>query len=306
VTITDIAGIRVGHWSDPVAQTGCTVLLLPKEGVVASCDVRGSAPGTRETDVLAPGKTVERAHAICLCGGSAFGLAAADGVMRYLSEREVGVSVAVGRVPIVPAAVIFDLAVGSPKAHPGPEEGYAACLDAERGDSQLEGRVGAATGATVGKLMGPEHSVPGGLGTASVRLADGSVVGALAVVNAVGDVVDGKGNVVAGASGESGPLDAWRAILGGAEPRAVPLNTTLGVIATNARLDKAQCRQLAGSGHDGLAMAIRPVHTPYDGDTVFALSTGERPADMLRLGVAATEALRRAVERAVRRPDDAR
>lgn len=298
--ITDVPGIRIGHWSDRAARTGCTVVLLPPEGAVASCEVRGSAPGTRETDLLRPGKTVERVHAICLCGGSAFGLAAADGVMRYLRERKIGVEVAAARVPIVPAAVIFDLAAGSGGAYPGPDEGYAACVDAERGALSPEGQVGAATGATVGKLLGRKHAVPGGLGTASVRLPDGTVVGALAVVNAVGDVVDAQGRIVAGASGPAGPIDAWTALLGGKQPDAGPLNTTLGVVATDARLDKTQCRQLAELGHDGLAMAIRPVHTRSDGDTVFALSTGDRQADPLRLGVAATEALRRAIERAVR------
>jgi L-aminopeptidase/D-esterase-like protein len=300
VPITDVPGIRVGNWSDRAARTGCTVILFPPEGAVASCEVRGSAPGTRETDLLRPGRAVERVHAICLCGGSAFGLAAADGVMRYLCERGVGVKVSVARVPIVPAAVIFDLAVGSATAYPGPDAGYAACLDAERAAPPPEGQVGAATGATVGKLLGLQHALPGGLGTASMRLPDGVMVGALAVVNAVGDVVDAEGKVVAGATRP----DAWSALLAGEEPAASSGNTTLGVLATDARLDKTECRKLAELGQDGLALAIRPVHTQFDGDTVFAISTGERQANPVRLGVAATEVMRRAIERAVRRGID--
>jgi L-aminopeptidase/D-esterase-like protein len=296
VSITDVAGIRVGHWSDHTGKTGCTVVLAPPEGAVASCDVRGSAPGTRETDLLRPGRTVERVHAICLAGGSAFGLAAADGVMRYLLERGIGQEVRGLRVPIVPAAVIFDLGVGSPDVHPGPEEGYAACVDAERGGAGVEGAVGAGVGATVGKLLDSSRASPGGVGTASIRLPDGVRVGALAVVNACGDVVD-EGRVVAGREELGG---TWRALLesgAGAEPRLDA--TTLGVVATDARLDRAQCQKLAEVAHDGLALAIRPVHTIADGDTVFALSAGERAGDPLRLGVAATEAMRRAIVRAV-------
>lgn len=296
MTITDVPGIRVGHWTDQASRTGCTVVLLPPNGAAAAVDVRGSAPGTRELDVLRPGKAAERAHAICLAGGSAFGLAAADGVMRYLREREIGIRVREFAVPIVPAAVIFDLGWGSP-AHPGPEAGYAACLEAERGAAPEEGLVGAGTGATLGKLFGPGAARPGGLGTAAIRLVDGTTVGALAVVNAVGDVVDDRGLVVAGGGEVGTPPDIER-MLRLEWPREAG-NTTLGVIATDAALSKNECLKLAELGHDGLALAIRPVHTVGDGDTVFALGTGSRQVDPVRLGIAATEVMRRAIVRAV-------
>jgi L-aminopeptidase/D-esterase-like protein len=296
VSITEVPGVRVGHWSDPVGRTGCTVVLLPDEGAVGGVDVRGSAPGTRETDLLRPGMLVERVHAICLCGGSAFGLAAADGVMRYLRERRVGFPAGPALVPIVPAAVIFDLGTGSPDVFPGPDAGYAACLDGERGGELAEGAVGAGAGATVAKLLGPEGARPGGVGSAVVRLPSGALVGALAVVNALGDVVGRDGSLLAGAG-------AGRRLLehGLPAPAAPGANTTLGVLATDAALDKAGCRKLAELGHDAFALAIRPAHTMFDGDTVFAVSTGRAEADVISLGVAATEAMWRAIERAVGR-----
>jgi L-aminopeptidase/D-esterase-like protein len=301
VGITDVAGLRVGHWTDREARTGCTVLLGPPEGAVASVDVRGSAPGSRETDLLRPGMLVERVHAIVLSGGSAFGLAAAEGAMRHLRGRQVGFGYGDTRVPIVPAAVVFDLGVGDPLAYPGPDAGYAACQQAERGEVPPEGPVGAGAGATCAKLLGPQQAVEAGVGTASVRLPSGVTVGALAVVNALGDVLDERGEPLAGTG-------AWRALLGGQlpTPPAPGANSTLGVIATDAPLTKVQCRKLAELGADGFALAIRPVHTMFDGDLVFALSTapGEGaadPAQLLALGVAATEAMSRAIRRAVLR-----
>jgi L-aminopeptidase/D-esterase-like protein len=295
-----IQGVRVGHWSDPEARTGCTVVLFPPQGATAGVDVRGSAPGTRETDLLQPGMMVERVHAICLTGGSAFGLAAADGVMRYLHQVGVGFAVGEVRVPIVPAAVIFDLATGS-AVHPGPDEGYAACMDAVGAGGEPErGAIGAGTGATVGKLLGPERSSPGGLATATVRIGGGATVAALAVVNALGDVVGRDGRILAGARGDDGPADTWRLLLEGRiPPRPVPANTTLGVVVTDVGLDRAGCRKLAQVAQDALALAIRPVHTRYDGDTVFAASVGERHGDPTAVGVAAVEALRTAIELAV-------
>jgi L-aminopeptidase/D-esterase-like protein len=300
--ITEVPGVRVGHWTDAEAKTGCTVLLLAPEGAVAGVDVRGSAPGTRETDLLRPGMLVDRVHAIALSGGSAFGLAAADGVMRYLRERDIGFPTGVARVPIVPAAVIYDLAVGDSRAHPDADAGYAACLDAERGSALVEGSVGAGTGATCGKLLGPDRSAPGGVGTASLRLPGGATVGALAVVNALGDVVDEVGGLLAGAG-------AWEAMLTGPPPSPPTpgTNSTLGVIATDVPLTKAQCRKLAELGQDGFTLAIRPVHTMLDGDTVFAVSTpleggAADLATMMALGVAATEAMSRAIRRAVSLP----
>jgi L-aminopeptidase/D-esterase-like protein len=301
MAITDIEGVRVGQWTDLEARTGCTVVLLPDEGAVAAVDVRGPAPATRETDLLRPGRLVERAHAICLCGGSAFGLAAADGVMRFLRERGRGFEAPPVAVPIVPAAAIFDLGVGAPEA-PGAREGYAACLEAERSGAEVaEGRVGAGTGATVGKLLGPEHASPGGVGTASVRLPGGAVVAALAVVNAVGDVHGRDGAILAGARTQDGGFaGAHRLLLERAEPVRPPAaNTTIAVLATDARLDRAGCLRLAEQGHDGLALAVRPAHTLYDGDTVFAVSTERVDASPVALGAAAVEAMWRAIERAV-------
>ncbi|MDQ6636510.1 MAG: P1 family peptidase [Candidatus Dormibacteraeota bacterium] len=296
MTITDVAGVRVGHWSDQEAMTGCTVVLFQPEGAVAGVDIRGSAPGTRETDLLRPGRLVERIHALALCGGSAFGLAAVEGVMRFLRERKVGVDTGPALVPIVPAAVIFDLNSGRPEAFPGAEAGYAACLDAERGEPLRCGRVGAATGATVGKLFGFEHSQPGGCGSAALTIPGGAKVGALAVVNALGDIVEGE-RIIAGARADGRFLDSWRTMLSGERlPRPFPAsNTTLGVIATDARLDKAQCQKLAEVGHDGLALAIRPVHTMFDGDTVFAVSTGDKTADLNLLSAAAVDVMARAI-----------
>jgi len=300
VSIVEVPGVRVGHWTDAAARTGCTVVLFPSEGAVAGVDVRGSAPATRETDLLRPGSLVERVHAICLCGGSAFGLGAADGVMRYLREREVGFPAGRHRVPIVPAAAVFDLGVGAAEVFPGPDQGYAACRDAERTGPPAEGAVGAGTGATVGKLLGPERGSRGGVGTAVVRLPGGPTVGALAVVNALGDVVDREGRVVAGARDDAGGFaDAWRTLLEGRSTRPTFGNTTLGVVVTDAALGKAQCRKLAELAQDALALAIRPAHTLFDGDAVFAASVGRAAAELTGLGAAAVEAMRTAIERAV-------
>ncbi len=292
--ITDVPGVRVGHWSDVTARTGCTVVLLPDEGAVTSVDVRGAAPGTRETDVLAPDNQVQVAHAVVLTGGSAFGLAAADGVMGWLEQREVGVPTPAGLVPIVPAAVLYDLATGRADVRPGPGEGRRAAEAALAGLPCGSGVVGAGTGATVGKLFG--EPVPGGLGAASVALPGGGTVGAVVVVNAVGDVVAEDGTLLAGA----GTVERLLAEAPPAPP--VGASTTIAVVATDVVLTKTQAHRLAVVAHDGLAQAIRPVHTAYDGDTVFATSTGRvTPADasLLTLQTAAVVALARAVRRAV-------
>jgi L-aminopeptidase/D-esterase-like protein len=295
--LTDVPGIRVGHWTDPVGLTGCTVVLLAEEGAVASADVRGAAPGTRETDLLQPGRTVERAHAILLCGGSAFGLAAADGVMSYLAERGVGVETPDARVPIVPAAVLYDLGTGSPAARPDAAAGHQACVDAQAGSPCGSGRFGAGTGATVGKLLGPEHAVPGGIGSASLPLPAGGVVGAVAAVNAVGDVVAEDGSVLAGAAG--GGVE--QRLLAEGLPAAAPFatNTTLVVVATDVALTRAGAHRLAVVAHDGLARSIHPVHTGLDGDTVFAVSTGDREEEQVVLETAAVRVVAAAVRRAV-------
>jgi L-aminopeptidase/D-esterase-like protein len=295
--ITQVPGIRVGHWTDDEGLTGCTVVRVPPQGAVASVEVRGAAPGTRETDLLRPERTVEVVHAILLSGGSAFGLAAADGVMNYLSERSIGISTQEARVPIVPTAVLYDLNVGSPDARPDAAAGREACVDSETRTACGSGRFGAGTGATVGKLLGPQHAVRGGVGSASIPLPGGGIVGALAVVNAVGDVVDGHGAVLAG----PGTVDI---LLDEGVEGVPPLgsNTTLVVVATDVTLSKSQAFRLATVAHDGLAQAIRPVHTSYDGDTVFAVSTASEPADpssTVVLETAAVEAVARAIRRAI-------
>jgi L-aminopeptidase/D-esterase-like protein len=278
--ITHIGGIRVGHWTDPVGLTGCTVVLAPP-GTLGSGEVRGGAPGTRETDLLRPGMLVREVHAVLLTGGSAFGLAAADGVVRWLEERGVGFDAGVARVPIVPAAVIFDLGVGDPGARPGPQAGVAACEAAA--DTVAEGRVGAGTGATVGA----DHA-PGGVGSAS-RTEDGVTVGALAVVNAFGAVVDERGEPLAGqVPSEDAPMP-WPGT-----------HTTLAAVATDARLSRERAHLLAVAAHDGLARAVRPAHTMWDGDTVFTLATGRTEAPQPALERMAEEALAEAIRRAVR------
>ena len=290
-SITDVEGIRVGHWSDESALTGCTVV-LPPMGTVASCEVRGGAPGTRGTDMLQPGTLLEEAHAIVLTGGSAFGLAAASGVERYLEERGIGSEIGNVIVPSVAAAVIFDLGVGDPTRRPGSDEGYAACREAST--EVLEGRVGAGTGATVAKLWGPTRAVPGGLGTWAVQDGD-LVVGALFVVNAVGEIVDDDGSVLVGPRLEPGErredLIEWM--------RAG--NTTIGVVATNATLSKPDARRIAEVANDAVAAAVRPAHTLFDGDTAFALATGQVNATYVDVAALVEEAVVKAVRRAVRR-----
>jgi len=302
--ITDVEGIQVGHFTNRVAATGCTVIICTA-GAVAGVDVRGSAPGTRETDLLRPGTLVKQVHGILLSGGSAYGLDAASGVMRYLEEKDIGFHIGQGVVPIVPAAIIFDLGLVTHKIRPGPEEGYSASLNATDGPME-EGSVGAGTGATVGKVMGRALATKGGIGTSSISLGD-TVVGALAVVNALGDVVDpNTGQVLAGPRDEkNGGFFRTVDILANPnvelEDQGTPNNTTLAVVATNATLNKEQANKLAQVGHDGLALAVRPCHSMSDGDVVFALSTGKRDGevDMRQLCSVATMAIAQAVVRAV-------
>ncbi|MFZ5974180.1 MAG: P1 family peptidase [Bacillota bacterium] len=300
--ICDVAGIEVGHAQDGKARTGCTVILC-RAGAVAGVDVRGGAPGTRETDLLRPGRLVEKVHAVVLAGGSAFGLDAAGGVMRYLEEKGIGFDVGVARVPIVPAAVIFDLGVGDPAVRPDAQMGYAACRNASRGNTE-QGAVGAGCGATVGKALGPEYAMDGGIGTASVELQGGITVGAAVAVNALGDVIDPVSQaIIAGARNPDGIgfADSAQIIKAGASKAAIGANTTIGVVATNARLGCAQANRLASVAHNGLAMCIRPCHTMLDGDTIFALSTGDAEADFNAVMQAAVEAVCMAVQNAVAR-----
>ena len=303
--IAGVPGIRVGHYTDRDAATGCTVVLC-EGGAVGGVDVRGSAPGTRETDLLRPSNLVSEVHAILLSGGSAFGLDAAGGVMRYLEEMGAGVSFGGSTIPIVPAAILFDLGVVSREVRPGPEEGYSACLNADKG-KVAEGSVGAGTGATVGKLLGMDRAIKGGIGTDLLDLGDGRVVGAIVAVNALGGVFDpDTGHVVAGPRTDDGTSmhDSLELISAPGFRDAEPVasgNTTIGVVATNARLNVEQANKLAQVAHDGLAMAVRPAHTMGDGDTMFALGTGtdEHPPDMLRLCAATTLCVSRAIVRGV-------
>jgi L-aminopeptidase/D-esterase-like protein len=303
-SITDVAGIQVGHHSDTRRPTGCTVILTP-QGAVAGVDVRGAAPGTRETELLSPLNAIEHVHAILLAGGSAFGLDAAGGVMRWLAERGVGVQVGPATVPIVPAAILFDLWVGDASIRPDADAGHAACRAAST-EPPAEGNVGAGTGATLGKLFGIGRAMKGGIGSASLR-AGGHTVGALVAVNAMGDVIDpATGLPIAGARSPDGrtlhgTMRAWKA--GDIPPPLHPGSaTTLGVVATDAVLTKAQANKVAQMAHDGLARCINPIHTMADGDTIFALATGSsgRTGHTTLLGALAAEATTLAVLRAVR------
>jgi L-aminopeptidase/D-esterase-like protein len=310
--ITDIPGIRVGHAQDEPALTGCTVILC-EGGAVGGVDQRGGAPGTRETDALHPIHLVNVVHGVVLSGGSAFGLDAASGAVRYLEERGVGFDVRVVKVPIVPAAILFDLGIGRSDLRPGPEMGYQACLNAST-DPPAEGNVGAGTGATVGKILGMQHAMKSGIGSASLAIGGGILVGAIAAVNVFGDVVDPTtGEIIAGARlVHTGPLKigkgpyfaetlevmrslAGRTVLGFASHE----HTAIGAVATNAKLNKEQANKVAQMAHDGLARSVRPAHTMLDGDTIFALATGERRADVNIVGAFAAQVFAQAVLRAV-------
>jgi L-aminopeptidase/D-esterase-like protein len=305
-SLTDVPGICVGHAHDLEALTGVTVVLAPP-GTVGSVDVRGGAPATRETDLLAPEAMVSEVHALAFCGGSAMGLAAVTGVVDWLREQGRGFDVGLTRVPIVPAAALFDLGLGRADRFPDAAMGYAACVAASAAESS-EGCVGAGAGASVGKLLGMAWAMKAGIGSWSERLPDGTTVGALVALNAFGDVRRDDGSLLAGVRDpQHGRLADTLALLrnpqlvpgrpwGGARPGA---NTTIAVVATDAKLDKAGARKLAQMAQDGLARSIRPIHTPFDGDSVFTLATGQRPATpMLVLGSIAAEVLARAVERA--------
>ncbi len=305
--ITSVPGVHVGHYTDTRNATGCTVILC-EGGAIGGVDVRGSAPGTLGTDSLAPTALVEQVHAIVLSGGSAFGLNAVAGVVRYLEEKGVGIEFGNATIPIAAGAILFDLGLITDNARPGADEGRAACLLASPNPVE-EGSVGAGTGATVAKLLGRDRCVKGGVGTYALHLGDGLVMGAIVAVNAVGGVVDpDSSDIVAGPLDDDGVamLDSMNLITspGFGEP-APPAgeNTTIGVVATNAGLTKSQTNKLADVSHDGLAMAIRPAHLMSDGDTMFALATGEhdRPADMNRLCAAAALCTGRAIVRAIRK-----
>ena len=302
-TIIDVQGIEIGHFTDSRRPTGCTVILTPA-GAVAGVDVRGAAPGTRETDLLHPSNLVDKVHAVLLAGGSAWGLDAAAGVMQWLEEHGHGLQTPFGLVPIVPAAVLFDLPVGDASIRPDKAAGYAACVAASR-EPPAQGNVGAGAGALVGKLFGIHRAMKGGIGSASITV-EGITVGAIVAVNALGDVVNPQtGQVIAGARTADGKalLNIREAVLRGEAPRPLlaGTNTTIGVVATDAVLTKAQAHRLAQVAHDGLARAINPVHTMSDGDAMFALGTGQsgKPVAMMVLSVLVAEVTARAVVRAI-------
>ena len=303
-SLTDVRGLRVGHFTETRRPTGCTVILAP-DGAVAGVDVRGAAPGTRETELLAPTNAIEKIHALMLGGGSAFGLDAAGGVMRWLEEHGIGVQVGPARVPIVPAAILFDLWVGDASIRPDAAYGYAAC-EAASTEPVAEGNVGAGTGASVGKLFGIHRAMRGGLGSASVTVG-GITVAALVAVNAIGDVIDpSTGDPIAGARSEDGQRlqGTMRSMLRGELAASLQPGsaTTLGVVATDAVLTKAQATKMAQMAHDGFARSINPVHTMTDGDTIFALATGAsgQTASLTLIGALGAEMMASAIVRAVR------
>jgi L-aminopeptidase/D-esterase-like protein len=316
--ITDVPGIQVGHITDLEALTGCTVILC-REGAVCGVDVRGGGPGTRETDLLNPVNLVHEVHAIVLSGGSAFGLDSAGGVMSWLEEQGIGYDIGVARVPIVPAAILLDLGLGSSKIRPDAEMGYRAAAAAKSG-TVAEGNVGAGTGATSGKFRGMANAMKTGLGTCSLEAGGGVVIGALAAVNPGGNVIDpATGQVIAGArSDEAANLEFGapgyfadinelmkQYITQGLRRPTQRSNTVLGVVATNARLEKPQATKVAQMAHDGLARAVHPAHTLRDGDTIFALSIGDVEADASIVGAFAAQAMAEAILRAARMAESA-
>lgn len=303
-TLTDIEGLRVGHAHDlERGITGCTVILLPPE-TVGGVDQRGGAPGTRETDLLRPMHLVQHPHAIFLAGGSAFGLSVGDGVMRYLESKGIGYGVADLHIPIVSGAILFDLHIGDPQIRPDAALGYAAC-EAASDAPVLQGSVGAGTGATVGKLLGKEFSTKGGIGSASIALEDGLIVAALFAVNAIGDVIDAEGQIIAGVRQPpdgryfADTLHILRERHNAPPPNAS--NTVIGVVATNARLTKEETNWLASMAQAGLARAVHPSHTPYDGDTIFSLATRSytKPANLMLIGALGAEVVAQAIRNGV-------
>src|SRR3989304_3744759 len=312
-SIKDVPGILVGQVDDPVGLTGCTVIICD-DPAVGGVDQRGGAPGTRETDLLNPVNLVNKVNAILLAGGSAFGLDAVTGVMKYFKEKKIGFNAGNVKVPIVPAAILFDLAIGDPNAQPNAEMGYQACL-AACDDPPLQGNYGAGCGATVGKLFGSGQAMKSGIGTASIHIGGGIIVGAIVAVNAFGDVIEpATGQILAGTrSTKLGPLqlgsagyfantlESMRSLVGRTVMGlAGKSNTVIGVVASNAKFDKAQTTKVAQMAQDGLSRCIRPAHTMMDGDTIFALSTGRKSADVSTVGAWAAEALSQAILNAVK------
>ncbi|MDU4934086.1 MAG: P1 family peptidase [Peptostreptococcaceae bacterium] len=302
--ILDVKGLKVGQVQDEDGLTGCTVVIC-EEGAVCGVDVRGSAPGTRETDLLDPINMIQKVHAVVLSGGSAFGLESTCGVSQYLEERNIGFDVGVAKVPIVVGAVLFDLAAGDPKCRPDKKMGYKACEMAS--DTVLkQGNYGAGCGATVGKIKGPEYAMKGGIGSYSIKLDNGLVVSALIAVNAFGDVYE-DGNVIAGVldNTKTKVLNSYELMKQGVNKGGFSIdNTTIGIVATNAKLDKAGCKKISQMAHDGYARAIFPIHTPHDGDTIFTMATGEIETDITLLGSIAAEVVEKSIVNAIKNASD--
>lgn len=298
--ILDVKGLKVGQVEDENGLTGCTVVIC-EEGAVCGVDVRGAAPGTRETDLLDPVNLIQKVHAVVLSGGSAFGLESTCGVSKYLEERNIGFDVGVAKVPIVVGAVLFDLAAGDPKCRPDKEMGYKASEIASN-TVLKQGNYGAGCGATVGKIKGPEYAMKGGIGSYSIKLENGLVVSALIAVNAFGDVYE-DGKVIAGVLNNSKTkmLNSYELMKQGISKGGFSIdNTTIGVVATNAKLDKAGCKKISQMAHDGYAKAIFPIHTSHDGDTIFTMATGEVEADITLLGSLAVEVVEKSIINAIK------
>jgi L-aminopeptidase/D-esterase-like protein len=296
--ITDVPGIKVGHYTDNKSLTGCTVILA-ENGAIGGVDVKGSAPGTRETDLLKPGNLVQMVHAVLLTGGSAFGLDAASGVMQFLEENSIGFQTSTVKVPIVPASVIYDLDIGDPNIRPDKRSGYIAA-NLATSDRIEEGCVGVGTGALVGKAAGINSAMKGGVGSYSIELGNGIIVGAITVVNATGDIYE-EGEIIAGAIDKNNNFLNISEYMKKLSFKANPgENTTLSVVATNAKLSKEEANKVAQMSHDGMARAIRPVHTMYDGDTIFCLSTGDLPSDVTLIGEVAAEVVEISIIRAIK------
>lgn len=298
--ILDVKGLKVGQVEDNEGLTGCTVVIC-EEGAVCGVDVRGSAPGTRETDLLDPINMIQKVHAVVLSGGSAFGLESTCGVSKYLEENNIGFDVGVAKVPIVVGAVLFDLAVGDAKCRPDKNMGYKACEQAT--DKILkQGNYGAGCGATVGKIRGLEYAMKGGIGSYSIKLSNGLVVSALIAVNAFGDVYE-NGNVIAGVLNDDKTqiLNSYEIMKDGFTKGGFSIdNTTIGIVATNAKLTKAECKKISQMAHNGYAKSIFPIHTPHDGDTIFTMATGEIETDITLLGSLSVEVVEKSIINAIK------
>lgn len=298
--ILDVKGLKVGQVQDENGLTGCTVVIC-EDGAVCGVDVRGSAPGTRETDLLDPINLIQKVHAVVLSGGSAFGLESTCGVSKYLEEKNIGFDVGVAKVPIVVGAVLFDLAAGDPRCRPDKEMGYRACEIASN-EFLKQGNYGAGCGATVGKIKGPEYAMKGGIGSYSIKLDNGLVVSALIAVNAFGDVYE-DGEIIAGVlnSSKTRILSSYELMKQGVSKGGFSIdNTTIGIVATNAKLDKAGCKKVSQMAHDGYAKAIFPIHTSHDGDTIFTMATGEVETDITLLGSLAVEVVEKSIINAIK------